>query len=151
VALAQGTADRVPRKCPADPAAEGARLVRRVERAFNQSSGLRFRSRGVIAPSAFAVHRSRVVDRFDTPQQGQTGMASSGKRKTTMAKLNRESRLRERRLEKQAKKDARKQASAHDRGEPGHTLTGNDGAPAAPSAGEPARETIAQAHADPDR
>jgi hypothetical protein len=39
-------------------------------------------------------------------------MASSGKRKTTMAKLSRESKLRERRLEKQAKKMARKQASA---------------------------------------
>jgi hypothetical protein len=37
-------------------------------------------------------------------------MASSGKRKTTFAKLARESRLRERRLEKQAKKDARKRA-----------------------------------------
>lgn len=31
-------------------------------------------------------------------------MASSGKKKTTMAKLTRESRLRERRLDKQAKK-----------------------------------------------
>ncbi|HEU0023291.1 MAG TPA: hypothetical protein VFQ12_01580 [Thermoleophilaceae bacterium] len=39
-------------------------------------------------------------------------MASSGKRKTTMAKLNRERRLIERRLEKQAKKLARKQAAA---------------------------------------
>ena len=39
-------------------------------------------------------------------------MASSGKRKTTMAKLNRERRLLQRRLEKQAKKEARKQASA---------------------------------------
>jgi hypothetical protein len=39
-------------------------------------------------------------------------MASTGKRKTTMAKLNRERRLVERRLEKQAKKLARKQASA---------------------------------------
>ena len=38
-------------------------------------------------------------------------MASSGKKKTTMAKLARESRLRERRLNKQAKKDARKQAA----------------------------------------
>jgi hypothetical protein len=38
-------------------------------------------------------------------------MASSGKKKTTFAKLARESRLRERRLEKQAKKDARKRAS----------------------------------------
>lgn len=40
-------------------------------------------------------------------------MASSGKKKTTMAKLARESRLRERRLEKQARKDARKRAAAH--------------------------------------
>jgi hypothetical protein len=39
-------------------------------------------------------------------------MASSSKRKTTMAKLNRERRLREKRQEKQAKKLARKQASA---------------------------------------
>ena len=39
-------------------------------------------------------------------------MASVGKRKTTMAKLNRERKVRERRLEKQAKKAARKQAAA---------------------------------------
>ncbi len=38
-------------------------------------------------------------------------MAGSGKKKTTFAKLARESRLRERRLEKQARKDARKRAS----------------------------------------
>jgi hypothetical protein len=37
-------------------------------------------------------------------------MSSNGKKKTTMAKLNRESRLRERRHEKQARKDARKLA-----------------------------------------
>ena len=37
-------------------------------------------------------------------------MASSGKKKTTMAKLNRERKLRERRVDKQAKKDARKRA-----------------------------------------
>jgi len=41
-------------------------------------------------------------------------MASSGKRKTTMAKLNRERRLQERRVEKQAKKDARKRAAAEE-------------------------------------
>ena len=40
-------------------------------------------------------------------------MASSGKKKTTMAKLSRESRLRERRLDKKARKDARKQAAAN--------------------------------------
>jgi hypothetical protein len=39
-------------------------------------------------------------------------MASSGKKKTTMAKLDRERRMRERRLDKQARKDARKQEAA---------------------------------------
>jgi hypothetical protein len=39
-------------------------------------------------------------------------MASSSKKKTTMAKLNRENAVRERRLRKQAKKDARRQAAA---------------------------------------
>ena len=39
-------------------------------------------------------------------------MASSGKRKTTMAKLQRESRLREKRQEKALRKDARKRAAA---------------------------------------
>jgi hypothetical protein len=38
-------------------------------------------------------------------------MASRGKKKTTMAKLAREARLRERRMEKQARKDARKRAA----------------------------------------
>jgi hypothetical protein len=42
-------------------------------------------------------------------------MGSSGKKRTTMAKLNRENKLRERRADKQARKDARKQAGA-DRG-----------------------------------
>ena len=50
-------------------------------------------------------------------------MASSSKKRTTMAKLNRESALRDRRLRKQAKKDARKQAAM---------------APAAPARGDPA-------------
>ena len=40
-------------------------------------------------------------------------MASSGKRKTTMAKLNRERGLLERRAEKQAKKVARKRAAEY--------------------------------------
>ena len=53
-------------------------------------------------------------------------MASSGKRKTTMAKLNRERRLIERRLEKQAKKHARKQAAADHPGGADTTLTGED-------------------------
>ena len=53
-------------------------------------------------------------------------MASSGKRKTTMAKLNRERKLVERRLEKQAKKDARKRAAAPYPDPPSDTLTGTD-------------------------
>ena len=46
-------------------------------------------------------------------------MASSSKHKTTMAKLNRERALRERREEKQAKKDARKRAAAAPPAPPG--------------------------------
>lgn len=38
-------------------------------------------------------------------------MASGAKRKTTMAKLNRERKVRERRLQKQVKKNARRQAA----------------------------------------
>jgi hypothetical protein len=56
-------------------------------------------------------------------------MASSSKRKTTMAKLNRERAVLERRLRKQAKKDARKQAAA---AQPSPT-----GDPVSPDAGEP--------------
>jgi hypothetical protein len=40
-------------------------------------------------------------------------MASTGKKKTTMAKLAREGRLRERRMEKAARKRARKDAATH--------------------------------------
>ena len=40
-------------------------------------------------------------------------MSSRGKKKTTMAKLNREARLRERRSEKAARKEARREAVAH--------------------------------------
>jgi hypothetical protein len=52
-------------------------------------------------------------------------MASSGKRKTTMAKLNRERKLIERRHEKQARKDARR-ASANEPDPPSDTLIRND-------------------------
>ena len=63
-------------------------------------------------------------------------MASTGKKKTTMAKRDRENRLRARRLEKQAKKVARKQASAHDPGEPDGTPTEQQAPPdAAPDEG----------------
>jgi hypothetical protein len=39
-------------------------------------------------------------------------MSSRGKKKTTMAKLTREARLRDRRVEKQARKEARRDAAA---------------------------------------
>jgi len=53
-------------------------------------------------------------------------MASSGKRKTTMAKLNRERKLVERRQVKQAKKDA-KRALARDPAPPSDLPPPNDG------------------------
>jgi hypothetical protein len=53
-------------------------------------------------------------------------MASRGKKKTTFAKLARESRLRERRLDKQAKKEARKQASGIRPAQFSDTPSGND-------------------------
>jgi hypothetical protein len=56
-------------------------------------------------------------------------MASSGKRKTTMAKLNREAKLRDRRVEKAARKDARKRAAA-DPGWPDEPVTSDDPADA---------------------
>jgi hypothetical protein len=54
-------------------------------------------------------------------------MASSGKRKTTMAKLNRERKLVERRQEKQARKDARKRAAQDPEDAPSDMLTPDDG------------------------
>jgi hypothetical protein len=54
-------------------------------------------------------------------------MASSSKRKTTMAKLNRERAVLERRLRKQAKKDARKLAAAAPPSGQSDTPAGADG------------------------
>ena len=53
-------------------------------------------------------------------------MASSGKRKTTFAKLARERRLQERRLDKQAKKDARKRAAELQATQPRDTPAADD-------------------------
>ena len=53
-------------------------------------------------------------------------MASGSKRKTTMAKLNRERAVRERRLRKQAKKEARKQEAAAPRNDPGEAPTAEE-------------------------
>jgi len=52
-------------------------------------------------------------------------MASSGKKKTTMAKLDRERRMREKRMDKQARKDARKYA-AENPGEAADAPTGDE-------------------------
>jgi hypothetical protein len=52
-----------------------------------------------------------VADRSEFHERGPRDMSSAGKKKTTMAKRERENRLRERRAEKQAKKEARKLAS----------------------------------------
>ena len=75
-------------------------------------------------------------------------MASSGKKKTTMAKLTRESRLRERRLDKQAKKDARKLAPAHDPDAPGDALDATTSESARTGSGQTALETVNQAIPD---
>jgi hypothetical protein len=75
-------------------------------------------------------------------------MASSGKKKTTMAKLNRESRLRERRLDKQARKDARKHAAAHGPVGPDETPDGRLGDTTHSGAEEPALEAADPALAD---
>lgn len=70
-------------------------------------------------------------------------MASSGKQKTTMAKLTRESRLRERRLDKQAKKDSRKLAPPHHSDWPGDTADATTGESSQTGAGLPALKTVA--------
>jgi hypothetical protein len=75
-------------------------------------------------------------------------MASSGKKKTTMAKLTRESKLRERRLDKQAKKDARKHAAAHPSDLPGDTPSVTTDEAADPGTGQPDLEPAVQALTD---
>ena len=65
-------------------------------------------------------------------------MGSSGKKKTTMAKLTRERKLRERRLDKQSRKEARKLAAAE--GPPVAEMIGPDGEPIDPAAWPPADE-----------
>jgi hypothetical protein len=52
-------------------------------------------------------------------------MGSNAKKKTTMAKLNREQNVRERRALKQAKKDARKQAALRPGTVPSDTVPGD--------------------------
>jgi hypothetical protein len=52
-------------------------------------------------------------------------MASNAKKETTFAKMNRENKVRERRMLKQAKKDARKQAGARQRAGTNDTAAGD--------------------------
>jgi len=54
-------------------------------------------------------------------------VASRGKKKTTMAKLTREAKLRERRLDKQARKDARKRAASEPPAQDGDPPPNDDG------------------------
>ena len=72
-------------------------------------------------------------------------MGSSGKKKTTMAKLTRESRLRERRVEKAARKQARKLAAAAGQDD---SLHGDTGEPIEPEAGQPDLEPVAPVRSD---
>jgi len=72
--------------------------------------------------SAFGATGSRSTDRLNQPPRS-TRMASSGKKKTTMAKLDRERRMRERRMDKQARKDRRKQLAAQGPDAPDAALT----------------------------
>jgi hypothetical protein len=63
-------------------------------------------------------------------------MASSGKKKTTMAKLAREHRLRERRLDKQARKTARKAGLLEHAEQPDDARVRGEGEPS-PEDGSP--------------
>jgi hypothetical protein len=75
-------------------------------------------------------------------------MASNAKKKTTMAKLNRERKLRERRQEKQAKKEARRQAAGDQPASPSDAATA--GGPAQTGVpDEEARESFGAAPSDP--
>jgi len=74
-------------------------------------------------------------------------MASSGKKKTTMAKLNRERKLRERRLDKQTRKDARKQASHHHE-QSREVLTGGDDQSITAGTRQTALDPVVQSLAD---
>jgi hypothetical protein len=74
-------------------------------------------------------------------------MASSGKKKTTMGKLNRERKLRERRLDKQTRKDARKHASHH-HGQSREVLTGSDHQSIPAGTRQPALDPVVQSLGD---
>jgi SpoVK/Ycf46/Vps4 family AAA+-type ATPase len=87
--------------------------------------------------------------RSELHDKGRTNMASSGKKKTTMAKLTRESKLRERRMDKQARKDARRQLIAQGIDPYAPPLGDQEGDdPDAPDATEPSLQAVGQAGAE---
>jgi hypothetical protein len=75
-------------------------------------------------------------------------MASSSKKKTTMQKLNRERKLRERRLDKQVRKDARKQAAFDQQGESGDVPAGDDEQSIPTDDGQPASNPVVNSLVD---
>jgi len=75
-------------------------------------------------------------------------MASSGKKKTTMAKLARESKLRERRLNKQAKREARKHGASDHLDSSGVALNSTSAETAQSPPGQDALEPVVQPPAE---
>jgi hypothetical protein len=73
-------------------------------------------------------------------------MASSGKKRTTMAKLNRENKLRERRLDKQERREARKNAPQPDPFADPSSAVGADATE--PVAAQAAPDALVQSPAD---
>jgi len=74
---------------------------------------------------AVRASRPRSIEADRAPaHETRTCMGSNKKKKTTMAKLNRETALRERRLQKQARKDARRQAAEAQRSDPSSDAAG---------------------------
>jgi hypothetical protein len=77
-------------------------------------------------------------------------MGSSGKKRTTMAKLTRESRLRERRLDKQARKDARKNAPPEEPVDPLNLMLGESGEQTAVEPAPVEQDVVEQAVVEQD-
>lgn len=75
-------------------------------------------------------------------------MAGSGKKKTTMAKIMRESRLRERRAEKAAKKEARKNAPPESPDALGDPLNAATDESMGPDGLQSSPEPVVQPHAE---
>jgi hypothetical protein len=94
--------------------------------------------------AGFRVHQTAARTGLELDSEGLTDMASSGKKRTTMAKLTRENRLRERRLDKQAKRDARKLAPTDDPDSPGEFLSATTGEPARTASGPVDLEAVVQ-------